>query len=48
MVAEGAFGRMAALRGDRVVDVPLDDAVSVLKTVPERVFERVEEVVAGP
>jgi ATP-dependent phosphofructokinase / diphosphate-dependent phosphofructokinase len=48
MVAEGAFGRMAALRGERVVDVPLDDAVSALKTVPERVWERVEEVVAGP
>ncbi|HEX2507132.1 MAG TPA: ATP-dependent 6-phosphofructokinase [Miltoncostaeaceae bacterium] len=48
MVAEGGFGRMAALRGERVVDVPLDDAVSELKTVPERVWERVEEVVAGP
>jgi ATP-dependent phosphofructokinase / diphosphate-dependent phosphofructokinase len=48
MVAEGAFGRMAALQGDRVVDVALDDAVSVLKTVPERVWQRVEAVVAGP
>src|SRR4051794_9315152 len=48
LVAEGAFGRMAALRGERVVDVPLDDAVSELKTVPERVWERVEQVVAGP
>jgi phosphofructokinase-like protein len=48
MVAECAFGRMAALRGERVLDVPLDDAVSALKTVPERVWERVEEVVAGP
>ncbi len=48
MVAEGAFGSMAALRGERVVNVPLDDAVSELKTVPERVWERVEEVVAGP
>jgi ATP-dependent phosphofructokinase / diphosphate-dependent phosphofructokinase len=48
MVAEGAFGRMAALRGDRVVDVALDDAVSALKTVPARVWERVEAVVSGP
>jgi 6-phosphofructokinase 1 len=48
MVAEEGFGRMAALRGERVVDVALDDAVSELKTVPERVWQRVEEVVAGP
>ena len=48
MVAEGGFGRMAALRGDRVVNVALDEAVSELKTVPERVWRRVEGVVAGP
>jgi 6-phosphofructokinase 1 len=48
LVAEGGFGRMAALRGDRVVDVALDDAVSELKTVPERVWRRVAEVVSGP
>jgi ATP-dependent phosphofructokinase / diphosphate-dependent phosphofructokinase len=48
MVAEGAFGRMAALRGERVVDVSLDEAVSELKTVPERVYRRVEAVVSGP
>ena len=48
LVAEGGFGRMAALRGDRVVDVALDEAVSELKTVPDRVWRRVEEVVSGP
>jgi 6-phosphofructokinase 1 len=48
MVAEGAVGRMAALRGDHVVDVPLDEAVSHLKTVPEQLWARFEEVVAGP
>lgn len=48
MVDEGAFGRMAALRGERVVDVPLAEAVGELRTVPERVWRRVEEVVAGP
>jgi ATP-dependent phosphofructokinase / diphosphate-dependent phosphofructokinase len=48
LVAEGGFGRMAALRGDRVVDVALDEAVSELKTVPERVWRRIEAVVAGP
>ncbi|HSJ74413.1 MAG TPA: hypothetical protein VK904_08860, partial [Miltoncostaeaceae bacterium] len=48
LVAEGGFGRMAALRGDAVADIPLDDAVSQLKTVPEAVWRKVEEVVAGP
>jgi 6-phosphofructokinase 1 len=31
---EGRFGRMAALRGDEIVDVPLADAVVERKTVP--------------
>jgi 6-phosphofructokinase 1 len=35
LVREGRFGRMAALRGDTIVDVPLADAVAELKTVPE-------------
>ena len=48
MVAEGAFGRMAALRGDRLLDVSLDEAVSRLKTVPEQLWQRFEEVVSGP
>jgi 6-phosphofructokinase 1 len=34
LVAERRFGRMAALRGDAIVDVPLADAVATLKTVP--------------
>jgi 6-phosphofructokinase 1 len=34
LVNEGKFGRMAALHGDRIVDVPLADATSELKTVP--------------
>jgi 6-phosphofructokinase 1 len=28
------FGRMAALHGDKIVDVPLADATAQLKTVP--------------
>jgi phosphofructokinase-like protein len=48
LVAEGAFGRMVALRGDRVLDVALEEGVSELKTVPERVYRRVEAVVSGP
>jgi ATP-dependent phosphofructokinase / diphosphate-dependent phosphofructokinase len=35
LVEERNFGRMAALQGDRIVDVPLKDATAKLKTVPE-------------
>jgi ATP-dependent phosphofructokinase / diphosphate-dependent phosphofructokinase len=34
LVLAGQFGRMAALHGDAVVDVSLDDATTELKTVP--------------
>ena len=34
LVHEGRFGRMAALQGDAIVDVPLADAVAERKTVP--------------
>ncbi|MBA3734724.1 MAG: 6-phosphofructokinase [Actinobacteria bacterium] len=34
LVAEGKFGRMAALQGDDIVDVALADATAKLKTVP--------------
>ena len=34
LVYEGNFGRMAALQGDRIVDVSLEDATAELKTVP--------------
>jgi 6-phosphofructokinase len=35
LVEEGKFGQMAALQGDRIVDVPLKDATAELKTVPD-------------
>jgi len=35
LVDERKFGRMAALHGDRIVDVPLKDATAELKTVPD-------------
>src|SRR6266540_896886 len=35
LVAQRKFGSMAALHGDRIVDVPLKDATAELKTVPE-------------
>jgi ATP-dependent phosphofructokinase / diphosphate-dependent phosphofructokinase len=34
LVQEGRFGRMVALRGDDIVDIPLAEAVAELKTVP--------------
>jgi 6-phosphofructokinase 1 len=38
LVEQKKFGRMAALHGDRIVDVPLKDATAELKTVPEDWF----------
>ena len=35
LVDEGRFGRMAALHGDAIVDVSLEEATAELKTVPE-------------
>ncbi|MFQ5513468.1 MAG: 6-phosphofructokinase [Myxococcota bacterium] len=34
LVHERVFGRMAALNGDRIVSVPLEEAVATAKTVP--------------
>ena len=39
LVHEGRFGRMAALHGDRIVDVSLADATAELKTVPPDWYE---------
>jgi ATP-dependent phosphofructokinase / diphosphate-dependent phosphofructokinase len=39
LVEERRFGRMAALHGDTIVDVPLEDAVAELKTVPPDWYE---------
>lgn len=35
LVSEGDWGKMVALRGTKIVGVPLKEATSVLKTVPE-------------
>jgi ATP-dependent phosphofructokinase / diphosphate-dependent phosphofructokinase len=35
LVHEGRFGRMAALHGDAIVDVSLEEATAELKTVPD-------------
>jgi len=39
LVHEGRFGRMAALHGDAIVDVSLQDATAELKTVPLEWYE---------
>jgi 6-phosphofructokinase 1 len=39
LVHDGRFGRMAALQGDSIVDVSLDEATAELKTVPEDWYE---------
>jgi ATP-dependent phosphofructokinase / diphosphate-dependent phosphofructokinase len=36
---EGNFGRMAALQGDRIVDVSLEEATAKLKTVPPEWYD---------
>src|SRR5438094_274089 len=39
LVHEGKFGRMAALRGNEIVDIPLAEAVAELKTVPAHWYD---------
>jgi ATP-dependent phosphofructokinase / diphosphate-dependent phosphofructokinase len=38
LVEQRTFGRMAALHGDHIVDVPIAEATAELKTVPEEWF----------
>ena len=39
LVHEERFGRMAALHGDEIVDVSLEEATAELKTVPPEWYE---------
>jgi phosphofructokinase-like protein len=39
LVERSAFGRMAALHGDRIVDIPLDEATREIKTVPPEWYD---------
>jgi ATP-dependent phosphofructokinase / diphosphate-dependent phosphofructokinase len=39
LVHDGGFGRMAALQGDRIVDVSLQEATAELKTVPREWYD---------
>jgi len=44
LVQEGTFGRMAALRGDAVVDVALEEATRELKRVPAAMIAAAREI----
>ncbi|MCX8010712.1 MAG: 6-phosphofructokinase [Ignavibacteria bacterium] len=46
LIVDGKFGRMAALRGNQIIDVPLEEAVGTLKTVDLSLYE-VAEVFFG-
>ena len=39
MVKEGKFGRMAALRGTEIIDIPIQEAVESLKTVGDDFYD---------
>ena len=39
LVEQGCFGRMVALRGNEIVDIPLAEAVAELKTVPAHWYD---------
>jgi len=38
LIRDGKFGRMASLRGNEIVDVPLEEATSELKTVDKNIY----------
>jgi 6-phosphofructokinase 1 len=39
LVMEGKFGQMASLQGNKIVSVPLENAIGTLKTVPNELYE---------
>jgi 6-phosphofructokinase 1 len=43
LAERGAFGRMAALQGDRIVDIPIEEATRELKTVPSEWYDVARE-----
>jgi 6-phosphofructokinase 1 len=46
-VHDGAFGQMVALRADKIVRVPLAEAVGTLKTIDRELYHGVAEVFFG-
>ena len=47
MVKDGEFGRMVGLEGNRVIGIPLETAVSGLKTVDPELYELARTVIGG-
>ena len=47
LVKDGEFGRMVGLEGNRVIGVPLETAVSHLKTVDMELYELARTVIGG-
>jgi len=47
LVKDGEFGRMVGLEGNRVISVPLEAAVSHLKTVDPEFYELARTVIGG-
>ena len=47
LVKDGEFGRMVGLEGNRVISVPLEAAVSHLKTVDPALYELARTVIGG-
>ena len=39
MIKEGKFGRMAAIKGTEIIDIPIEEAVSKTKTVSEKFYD---------
>ena len=39
LIKEGKFGRMASLRGNEIVDVPLEEATAELKTLDLKIYD---------
>lgn len=47
LISKGAFGRMVALRGNEIIDIPLEDAVAHLKTVDPAFYKMAKIVIGG-
>ncbi len=47
LINAGAFGRMVALRGNAIIDIPLEEAVAQLKTVDLAFYKMVKTVIGG-
>lgn len=47
LIKAGQFGRMAAIRGDQITSLPIEEAVSRLKTVDPELYELAKTVIGG-